>query len=75
MRVLCLTRAWEQITGYTWPGGDIIIPTTISGVSVMHIDDYAFYRNTALTSADIPNGVTSIGNYAFDSRSSLVRNI
>jgi hypothetical protein len=43
---------------------DVEIPSTIGGVVVTAIGDYAFYYNQ-LTSVTIPNSVTSIGDYAF----------
>jgi len=45
-------------------GGNVVIPSTIGGVSVEYIDANAFASN-ALTSVIIPNSVTSIGNNAF----------
>jgi BspA type Leucine rich repeat region (6 copies) len=53
------------ITGYTGPGGDVVIPATINGLPVTSIGDYAFYDNYFMTSVTIPNSVTSIGDYAF----------
>jgi len=58
------------ITGYLGTDTDIIIPSTINGVDVTSIGDYAFYDRTndvgvGLTSVVIPNSVTSIGKSAF----------
>jgi hypothetical protein len=62
--------ATATITGYTGPGGDVSIPSTINGLSVTSIGYEAFYNGYAnlpyrLTSITIPDSVTSIGDYAF----------
>jgi len=54
------------ITGYSGAGGDIGIPGTITGLPVVSIGDDAF-EDSSLTSVTIPNSVTNLGNYAFDS--------
>jgi len=62
------------ITGYIGPGGAVAIPSTMNGLPVTSIGDYAFQYCTSLTNATISNGVTSIGEYAFyecDSLTSL----
>lgn len=59
------------ITGYTGTGGNVVIPSSIGGVSVTSIGDNAFNECSSLTSITIPNSVTSIGNYVFQSCSSL----
>jgi len=53
------------ITGYTGPGGDVTIPSTINGLPVTRIGSSAFVNKTILTGATIPNSVTSIGGDAF----------
>ncbi len=45
--------------------GAITIPSTLGGYPVTSIRDYAFQDCSHLTSVMIPNGVTSIGEYAF----------
>ncbi|MGP8200558.1 MAG: leucine-rich repeat domain-containing protein [Limisphaerales bacterium] len=55
------------ITGYTGPGGDVIIPVSINNLTVTSIgdgQDYVF-AETGVTSVTIPNSMTSIGDYAF----------
>jgi hypothetical protein len=53
------------ITGYTGPGGDVVIPSSTNGCPVTSIGDSAFRWCTSLTSVTIPNSVTSIGYRAF----------
>jgi hypothetical protein len=51
------------ITQYTGPGGDVTIPSMIDGLPVISIGGFA---NSAVTSVTIPNGVTTIGRWAFN---------
>ena len=57
------------ITGYTGPGGDVIlpnqIPETTNGLPVTGIGNSAFHKSAGLTSVTIPGSVTSIGADAF----------
>jgi len=57
------------ITGYTGPGGNVVIPSIITGLPVTRIGDEAFYSVgnplTNLTGVSIPQSVTSIGKSAF----------
>lgn len=59
------------ITGYTGPGGALVIPGSINGLQVVSIGDGAFYACYGLTNVTIPDSVTHVGNYAFDSCSGL----
>jgi hypothetical protein len=58
------------ITGYTGPGGAVVIPDripdTTNGLPVTTIGGYAFYFRE-MTSVIIPSSVISIGSHAFDS--------
>lgn len=49
------------ITGYTGPGGDVIIPATIDSLPVIAIGDFAFSSCASLTGVTIPGSVTNIG--------------
>ncbi len=53
------------ITGYTGPGGGVIIPGTIDGLPVTSIGSHAFTDCTSLISVTIPDSVTRIGEHAF----------
>jgi len=59
------------ITGYTGPGGVVVIPDMIDNLPVTGIGYAAFYHNTSLTSVTIGSSVTSIGQVAFDRCTSL----
>lgn len=48
------------LTGYTGPGGDIVIPKGVTSIG-----DDAFYDCDSITSVSIPKSVTSIGEGAF----------
>ena len=53
------------ITKYIGSGGNVTIPSKINGKSVTSIGDQAFSKSKNLTSISIPDGVASIGNWAF----------
>jgi hypothetical protein len=53
------------ITGYSGPGGAVIIPPSTNGFPVTGIGDYAFSLSTSMTAVSIPDSVTSIGASAF----------
>ena len=58
------------LTKYKGNGGDVMIPKTIDSNEVIAIGDI-FKNNKAITSIEIPSGVTSIGDSAFWGCSSL----
>ena len=66
-----ITNGTVTITGYTGPGGDVVIPGTINGLPVTGIGDGAFQDKAGLTRVTIPNSVTGIGSYAFAHSTSL----
>lgn len=53
------------ITGYTGPGGAVVIPSMIAGLPVSIIEHGAFYGCTNLNEVVIPDSVAIIGNSAF----------
>jgi hypothetical protein len=53
------------ITGYTGPGGTVIIPSTTNGYPVTSIANSAFALCYTLSSVTVPDSVTSIGDDAF----------
>ncbi len=53
------------ITGYTGPGGNLIIPAEINRQPVTAIGDKAFFQNTVITGIVLPDGLTHIGSYSF----------
>lgn len=63
------------ITGYTGVGGDITIPNNINGCAVTNIGIFAFDFYSNLDSVTIPDSVTYIGEFAFESSSITSVNI
>ena len=53
------------VTGYTGPGGNVVIPAAANGLPVTAIGDKAFFANSDLISVIIPDSITRIGNNAF----------
>lgn len=60
------------ITGYTGPGGDVVLPTTIYELPVVGIAEMAFSNILSLTSMMIQEPVTNIGPSAFHHCTSLM---
>ena len=54
-----------QITGYTGTETELKIPSIIDGYTITSIGNNAFRDNTTITSAVIPEGVTTLGRYMF----------
>jgi len=65
------TTEWVTITGYSGPGGDVVIPSEIDGLPVTSIAENAFNYCDSMTSVTIPDSVTYIGYGAFMMCSSL----
>ena len=69
---ICVTNGGSiTISGYSGPGGAVIIPDSIGGLPVTSVAGFAFYYSSSLTRVTIPNSVTSVLAYAFYSCSSL----
>jgi len=54
------------ITGYTGPGGDVVIPDSIDGCPVDIIESSVFYNNATITSVVLPEGLSVIKPSAFN---------
>jgi hypothetical protein len=59
------------ITGYTGPGGTVIIPEAMNGLPVTTIGPEAFYQCWQMISVTIPDSVTNISDGAFEYCKSL----
>lgn len=59
------------ITGYTGPGGTVVIPDTIGGLAVTRVGNAAFRGCTSLTSIIVADSVASVGIEAFEGCTSL----
>jgi hypothetical protein len=66
------TGAGIIISRYRGAGRNVVIPSSLGGVAVTSIADYAFYYNSNIRSVTIPDSVTSIGSEAFGSCKNLV---
>lgn len=53
-----------EIADYYGTDNNVVIPDTINGYRVTYIGEHAF-SDCSITSITIPDGVTTIGNYAF----------
>ena len=60
-----------DITGYSGPGGDVVIPAVIAGYPVTGVGWSAFQNDTSLTKITIPDSVNSIFIGAFAGCTSL----
>ncbi len=54
------------LSKYNGSAESVTIPSTYNGLPVTKIGDGSFARNETIRSIAIPNGITTIGNYAFD---------
>lgn len=61
------TMDGTTITGYTGPGGDLVLPAAATAVA-----DYAFAGNASISSVTIPSNITSVGSYSFSGCTGLL---
>lgn len=54
------------ITGYSGPGGDVTIPSTLNGLPVTTVAAQAFADNTTLARVTIPDSVTTLADGPLD---------
>lgn len=54
-----------SVTGYTGPGGAVVIPATIEGKPVTTIASNSFFNLASLTDIIFPNTLTNVGSLAF----------
>ena len=57
--------AISMLTAYRGEDAAVSVPETLGGCPVTIIGEDAFKANAALTTVDLPNGVTEIGDFAF----------
>lgn len=60
------------VISYLGESTEIVIPETIAGYQVVELQGKLFNKNSSITSAYIPDSVTTIGNNAFSECRSLV---
>lgn len=53
------------IAGYSGSGGDVKIPIAINGLPAKRLKEFVFNGNTNLTSVQIPESVTKVGDLTF----------
>jgi len=53
------------ITGYTGPGGGVVIPSAINGWPVTTVGTRAFFNCAVLSGITFPNTITNLGSLAF----------
>lgn len=59
------------ITKYIGMGGDVVIPSEISGQPIANIGEFAFSRALDIHSLTVPGSIHTIGRYAFSECGSL----
>lgn len=69
--MLTTNNAVVTVTGYSGPGGDVVIPSSADGLPVVAIGAHAFQDWGSITSVSIPEGVRSIETYAFQGCTNL----
>ncbi len=57
--------ASATVTGYSGPGGDVVVPGTLGGAAVSAIGSSVFEGKTGIRSVSLPASVSVIGDNAF----------
>lgn len=65
------STAGATVTGYSGPGGQVAIPDTLGGLSVVGLGMYLFSGRSDITSVFMPETVRNIGSCAFQSCSGI----
>ena len=60
-----ITKGKAVVTGYAGKGGAVTIPATLGGAEVVGVADRAFENMTTVTSVTLPEGVETLGWFAF----------
>ncbi len=60
-----LREGLATVTGYIGHAKEVVIPASLGGCPVVAIADSAFADNTTLLSVVVPEGVTTVGWFAF----------
>lgn len=55
------------ITAYSGPGGELVVPGTIDGKTVIGIDKSVFFANMSLTNVTLPDTIQSLSENSFES--------
>lgn len=60
-----LTFSGSSVTGYTGSAAEVVIPAKYNNYTIMSVAANAVKSNTTITSVEVPDTVTTLGEYAF----------